>query len=243
MWPESWADSALARALCGILFASPCTICEADDGPFCESCRNEMTDCGTQCPRCALTVGPYADRSRGCSKCRGVAQGFDEAIALGPYQGPIRDLCLRLKSVHHAWLARWATDMLMDVHGDRLRSIQAEMLIPVPLHWRRRLKRGYNQSCEIADQLARRLKVPVRNRLRRLESTQKLAGLTKTERAQEMRDVFQAVRRHDLEGKTVILVDDVLTTGATCGACARVLKKAGAKRVVAVVLARAEGRA
>src|SRR5882762_1951906 len=114
MWPARWAESALARGLGHLLFSAPCAICGTDEGPLCQDCAGEMRDCGSQCPRCALAAGPWADLERGCSECRGRSQGFDEAVALGPYQGPIRDLCLRLKNVNNAWLSRWASDLMMD---------------------------------------------------------------------------------------------------------------------------------
>ena len=115
--------------------------------------------------------------------------------------------------------------------------------MPVPLHWRRRLERGYNQAEALADALARRLGLRSARPLRRVKATAILAGAGRTERLERLRGAFRARRARPLDGRTVLLVDDILTTGATCGSAARALKKAGAARVVAVVVARAEGRA
>lgn len=233
-----------AKELGALLFASPCLICEGEDGPICSGCRDELIEANVaQCPRCALSVGPYSDIREGCSECRGRRLGFDSAYALGPYQGPIRALCLKLKSTSGAWIARHLIDVLWDARGEKLRAEGAGVVVAVPLHWRRHLRRGYNQSEVLAEALAKRLGLRVIAPLRRVASTPKLYDRGREERASLMRGAFLARRGADVKGRTVILVDDILTTGATCGAAARALKAAGASRVVAVVVARAEGRA
>jgi predicted amidophosphoribosyltransferase len=118
------------------------------------------------------------------------------------------------------------------------------VVVPVPLHWRRFLARRYNQSEELAYGLARRLGLETGNVLRRVTHTPILARRGRVERAKLLRGVFQVRARRSglVRGRTVLLVDDVLTTGATSGAAARALKRAGAARVVAVVVGRAEGR-
>jgi ComF family protein len=117
-------------------------------------------------------------------------------------------------------------------------------VVPIPLHWRRWWARGYNQSDELADALASRLGLRTVRPLRRVRATPKLAGMGRVERARNLRGAFQIRRPWSgrLAGRTILLIDDVLTSGATCGAAARTLKRAGAARVVAVVVGRAEGR-
>jgi ComF family protein len=226
-----------------LVFDAPCDVCGQEDGPICSACREEMLDAsGPSCPRCAMPVGPFANLDGGCSDCRGRRTGFDEAIALGPYAGPIRHLCLRMKRREGRWAARWGADLLREARGDRLRASGADVITAVPLHWWRQLRRGYNQSGALAEALAARLDLPLVGSLLRSRWTPKLADLPRTRRAALLRGAFRAVMGADLEGKTVMLVDDILTTGATCGASARALKAAGAARVVVVVLARAEGR-
>jgi predicted amidophosphoribosyltransferase len=116
-------------------------------------------------------------------------------------------------------------------------------VVPIPLHWRRHWHRGYNQAEEVARGVARRLALRLSRRtLLRSVATPLLAELGPSARAEAMRGAFR-VRRgmvSGLRGRTVVLVDDVLTTGATCGEAARALKRGGAARVIAVVLARAE---
>jgi ComF family protein len=189
-----------------------------------------------------MPVGPWADRRGGCSECRGRSLGFDAAIALGPYQGPIRDLCLRLKREANAWLAPWLAELLVEARPEVGREDGDPRVVPVPLHWRRQWERGYNQADELARGLSRRLGLRKVHALRRVVATPVLARAGRTERARVMRQAFAPRRPSSIAGRTVLLVDDILTTGATCGAAARALKRAGAKRVVAVVIARAEGR-
>ena len=116
------------------------------------------------------------------------------------------------------------------------------LVVPVPLHWKRRWRRGYNQAEALAQGVARQLGLRQAEGLRRVKNSVVLAGLGRVERAKELRKAFQVRGSVDLSGRTVFLVDDILTTGATCGEAARALKKAGAERVVAVVIGRADGR-
>ena len=138
-----------------------------------------------------LPVGPWARRDGGCSACRGESLGFDAAIALGPYQGPIRQLCLLLKDERNAWLARWLVDLLVEARAEVARLPQDAWVVPVPLHWRRHWQRGYNQSDELARRLAKRLALRRVGALRRVVATDPLARLGRVERAQVMRDAFR----------------------------------------------------
>ncbi len=184
-----------------------------------------------------MPIGPWENVEGGCAWCRGKRLGFDSAVALGPYQGPIRHVCLAMKRSSGSWLGRWAADLLIEARGDVLRAVGASAVVPIPLHWSRHLTRRHNQADVLADRLAERLGLPSLRPLRRAYRTPKLAGMSRTERAARMKDAFRA--REEVRGRTVLLVDDILTSGATCGSAARALKKAGAKRVVAVVLGRA----
>ena len=240
-----------------VAFPVDCAVCEAGPvpEPICEDCRAELLGAaGSACPRCAEPVGPYGlaavEAFGGCSACRGRRLGFDSAYALGPYEGPIRHLCLRLKHARDAWLGRWLADLVYEARGAAiLESIGtidkscAPLVVPIPLHWTRRVSRRGNQAEELADRLARRLGLKMARGLRRVRPTRKLAGRGRVERAREVRGAFRVARPGRIAGRVILLVDDILTTGATCGAAARALKRAGAARVLVVVVARAGGRA
>ena len=231
----------LARVFRDAIFPTECQICGCFDGPFCPDCREELLDQGlTCCPRCASSLGPFENLKDGCSACRGRRLGFDGATALGPYQGPIRRLCLMLKKERNAWLARRLADLLIDARGLVLRAQGADYVVAVPLHWRRRWSRGFDQATELGKAVAQRLGLSFAKPLSRVEDTAPLAGVGREERFRRLRSAFRIRRGIELRGKTVLLVDDILTTGATCGAAARELKRAGARRVFVAVVGRAD---
>jgi ComF family protein len=241
---KRWLDQS-RLAFDELVFPWECQVCgEAALGsPFCEACRRLLLEAASApaCERCAMPLGPWADRRGGCSECRGRSLGFDAAIALGPYEGPIRDLCIRLKRERNAWLAPWLADLLVEARPGLATVSEGAWVAPVPLHWRRQWTRGYNQADALARRLARRLSLRLVQPLRRAVATAKLAHVGRVERAEQMRGAFQTRRLVSLQGRTVLLVDDILTTGATCGAAARALKRQGAAKVVAVVIGRAQG--
>jgi ComF family protein len=122
----------------------------------------------------------------------------------------------------------------------RLRAIQAEAIVPVPLHWWRRWQRGYNQSEALADALATHLGIPCqRGWLRRIRLTLQQTQQTPHARRRNVRGAFRASNDCALRGRSILLVDDVLTTGSTASEAARALRKAGAAQVTVAVLARA----
>lgn len=242
----------IGRAGHGLLFPLVCPVCDNDvpagGSPFCLPCQAELIEAGgAACPRCAMPVGPFSHVTKGCIECRGKPLGFDAAVALGPYSGPIRQNCLALKRQTHAWLARWLADLIVAGRADAIRGALGPrsgdaVVVPIPLHWRKRFRRGYNQAEALAEGIARGLRLPLRQPLRRLVDTPALALAGRTERARRMKKAFRARRGVRLDGRPVVLVDDILTSGATAGAAARALRQAGAGRVVVVVLGRAEGR-
>lgn len=226
-----------------------CALCDAAPpglrSPFCEPCRAELLTLAARnramsCRRCALPAGPFADLAGGCSECRGKPLGFDAALALGPHEEPWRGLCLKLKSHRGAWLAPWLGELLVEARSADLAALQTAgaWVAPVPQHWLRRLQRGYNQAEALARAVAQPLGMSTRRALRRVKPTHHLVGLGPKDRAGAIRGAFVPRRGASLRGATVLLIDDVLTTGATLGEAARALKRAGARRVVAAVLTR-----
>lgn len=233
------------EAVGALVYPWDCILCggDAEDTPFCNVCRAQLVAPQHHvCPRCAMPVGPWANVVDGCSECRGRSLGFDRAIALGSYEGPVRELCLLLKHEPYAWLAPWLVAVLVSARPELHNESRDALVAPIPLHWRRHWERGYNQADALARGLAQALSVPFRQLLRRPVSTPPLALLGRTERTRLLRGAFQARAGSLVQGRTVLLVDDILTSGATSGAAARALKQAGAVRVVVVVIARAEGK-
>jgi ComF family protein len=146
---------------------------------------------------------------------------------------------LRLKHERDAWLAPWLSDLLAESRRKELALLPRDTwIVPVPLHWWRHLLRGYNQAEALAKGLSRSLGFRFCQPLRRIKATDRLAHKTASDRMDAMQQAFRSQCNLGLSGRTILLVDDILTTGATCGAAARVLKQAGARRVIVAVVAR-----
>jgi len=186
-----------------------------------------------------MTIGPHTDVSKGCSWCRGESLGFEQAIRLGPYEGKLRDAVLQMKTSHGEGLAEMLGRFFWEKNCGRLNAIKVDIVVPVPLHWRRRWARGYNQSAALGRELAQALGVPFTpNLLRRVRHTPQQSQPSASARKENVRGAFEIQRRASFGSKIVLLVDDVLTTGSTAGEAARTLRAAGAKEVVVAVLAR-----
>jgi len=169
--------------------------------------------------------------------CRSGRRGFDEAFCYGAYEGTLRKLIHLFKYQGMRGLARPLGGLLA---GAVPRDRQFDAVAAVPLHWRRRWQRGFNQSELLGRAFARRRGIPVLCLLRRGTATRVQAGLSNAQRRENVAGAFVARRR--VPGMRILLVDDVMTTGATVGACARALKKAGARSVSVLTLARVDRR-
>ncbi|MBN9117796.1 MAG: ComF family protein [Planctomycetes bacterium] len=236
-----------ARHVVQLLYPSACLICEArgsDATSFrhgvCNDChRSVTTDPFPACPWCAQTVGPHTDTSGGCAECRGVSLGFDAAVRLGPYAEKLRDAVLRTKVLAGEGLADLLGRTFAEARGAAIRAAGAELVVPVPLHWWRKWQRGYNQSEAVGRELAAGLGAAFApNLLRRVRWTPQQSQPTREARRENVRGAFRLSRGARIGGKTVLIVDDVMTTGSTLGEAARTLRAGGAGRVVVAVLAR-----
>jgi ComF family protein len=163
--------------------------------------------------------------------------GFDGAWSYGFYEGALRKLIHVYKYQGVETLARPLADFLVAALPD---DQPIDWIVPVPMHWWRKWKRGYNQSDLLAQELSRRTGIPVVNALRRVRRTPPQAGLSNHERRLNLRAAFSVTRSP--RARHVLLIDDVLTTGATASACGSVLKKAGAAGVNVLTLARVDRR-
>jgi ComF family protein len=192
---------------------------------FCAACRTPF-------------LNPFPlDESGRCALCRAGLTGFDEAYSYGSYEGTLRKLIHVFKYERVQPLKRPLGEFLARALPlDR----QFDLVVPMPLHWIRRWQRGFNQAELLARQVARRWGVPVRNVVRRKRATTPQAGLTNAKRRANVRGVFKV--KSSLKGLRVLLVDDVMTTGASASACARALKRAGAAHVTLLALARTDRR-
>ncbi len=194
---------------------------------------------GAVCDRCGRPLGAELDEGATCAACVARPPRWDRARGAFVYEAASRRLVLDLKrsgrrdglGTFSGWMAQ-AGRTLLD---------EADLIVPVPLHYTRLASRGFNQSGWLAEALSRRTRVPVAvDALKRIRRTPTQGGLSARARRRNMAGAFvlRPQRAGLVQGKRVLLVDDVLTTGATLSACTRALKRAGARHVDVLVLAR-----
>lgn len=235
----------LGRGAQDVLFPRTCGGCGAalapphgDASEFCRGCHDELPwIAAPSCPKCGAPTALESDDGR-CVHCRGDSLRFDQAVAVGVYDGLLRRLILSAKQPSGEGLSA----VLGRLAARRLRGVGlegADAVTCVPMHWRRRLVRQHNSAEVMADALARELGLRFRPRLLAWRRpAQKQAELSQTDRRRNVRGALRPGRRVALAGARVLLVDDVLTTGATASEAARALREAGAGSVVAVAAAR-----
>jgi ComF family protein len=169
-----------------------------------------------------------------CPRCRRTAHQITVARAVGAYDGILRAIVHALKYDGRRSLARPLAALMRERGAAVLAG--ADAVVPVPLHRARRRQRGFNQAAD----LARELGLPLNHALRRARATTPQAALPAAQRHRNVRDAFSPTRTlEQLGGLTVVLVDDVRTTGATLEACALVLRRHGVREVRALTAARA----
>lgn len=237
--------SELVRGALGWAFPAACLACDSPEGAnplrhgLCAACFDAITtDAHASCPRCAQTVGPHAHTADGCSECRPQSLAFERAFRLGEYDGRLHDAVLRLKYESGEGLADCLGRAFAECRGADLRAANVDLVVPVPLHWWRRWQRGYNQSEAVARELAAGIGVPFERALRRARWTPQQLQPSREARRANVKGAFLVRKGATVAGKSLLLVDDVMTTGSTLHECARVLKSAGAARVSIAVLAR-----
>jgi len=225
-----------------LLWPAVCTNCGKgtceSDGELCKDCWGKLLAFTTAdyCPQCGRDVSKYAILDGACPDCQGKDIHFDKIARGGSYGGSLQEIILAFKK---------GRTELNDVLGLLIDSAlqgssfygRIDLFIPVPLHWSRRLARGYNQSLL----LAKKLKHPSAQTctdLVRIRRTRPQPSLTTASgRAANVADAFAVRRGHGFKDRRICLVDDVKTTGATLNECAKTLKQAGAAEVFALVAA------
>ncbi len=191
-----------------------------------------------QCRAPFRSSAPLDEEGR-CGLCRRGVLGFDAAYSFGFHEDTLRELIHLFKYGRIETLSK-PLGRLLALALPRDRAF--DVIVPMPLHWRKRWQRGFNQSELLAREIGRRSNVPVKNELRRVRFTSAQAGLTNAKRRLNVSGAFRSRKKNSLAGKRVLLVDDVMTTGASAAACARALKLAGAGQVTVLTLARVDRR-
>jgi len=239
------------------LFRPQCAACAApvaEGAPLCGACAGTLLELGPACPRCAEPL-VVAGASAGaiCGRCREAPPPLERIAAPWRFGGELASAIRRLKFAGRAHVARdlaplWAPLVAAAVEEARAAAIEeagaaaggAAIVVPVPLHWRRRLARGYDHAWLLASHAcaAAGLPPPV-PALRRTRAAPPQSKLPAAERRANLRGAFAVRLAGAVAGRGVVLVDDVVTTGATLAAAAAPLRAAGAAAVLGVALARA----
>jgi len=234
-----------AAGLADLLLPEVCNGCGGADvsaDALCTECNIRLLELVSlpYCPRCGSTLGPNVPvREDGCAGCPTVLPPLGRVFRLGPYADPLRRAIHGMKYHRRFALRRRLAELLAGA-VQAAGSDSFDVVVPVPMHWWRRLRRGVDHAGQLANDLARGLDLPAAPLLRRIRNTPLQTNLSRTQRLRNVKGAFQVADRPAAEGANVLLVDDVTTTGATAGEAARTLRAGGASRVSLAVIAKSE---
>ena len=245
MWtPGSIRRTCLLAEILDFIWPRTCEVCgRPADRPgrhVCSDCINRLPFAPTQgcCRRC----GRAAERLDGeylCTDCKATKPSYDRAASALQFDGDARIAILDFKFRRHFWLRDDLTDWLEAVVRARFKVGEVELVLPMPSTLWHRIDRGYNQCAYLAKSLAKRLKKPYADSiLRRRGNPRRQGGLDEEARRENVVGTFEVRKTNAVLGKTVLVVDDIMTTGSTFSECAAELKRAGAVRVWCATVAR-----
>jgi len=229
-------DAPFSDAVLNLLFPLACILCSAsvlkrEWGPVCPACWSQMKPLRPPyCPQCGLPESPAENIGGRCSACRLQEYAFDFARSAYIFNDPLREVIHHLKYADRISLARPLGTALR--HCIDREGFQGSVVVPVPLHRRRERQRGFNQAELLAERLGRRLDARI---LRRRKNTPSQTGLSRSQRTLNLSGAFEVCGP---VAENIIVVDDVFTTGSTLHEISKVLKRAGAKRVEVLTVAR-----
>ncbi|MBJ7258223.1 MAG: ComF family protein [Chthoniobacterales bacterium] len=234
---------ALLDSLGSLLYPRHCAVCDAPVAAgrrLCAPCRRSRTRLeGPRCAICSQPFGGALEPGFRCMNCGDRELHFDFATSAYRSRGVVRELIHRFKYNKQLHSRHLLGRMLGEGFRDaRVRALGIHGIVPVPLHPAREREREFNQAAVLASVAAARLRLPVIDCLMRVRYTVTQTHFHREERFENLEDAFALRRGADLRSMNLALVDDVLTTGSTADACARVLKEAGASAVVVITVAR-----
>jgi len=239
-------------SLASILFPAPCAICgqtliTASRVPVCTPCLDELERipdpmcacCGRPLVAAAGQANTTTRVELRCRLCRTGFYAFDRARSFAVYNSELSEAILLLKYEQVTSLADWFGARLAEIALEAAPEWRADVVVPVPLHSDRRRERGYNQAELIAKPVARRLKLRLdANLLVRTKPRPPQLVLSRAEHWKSVRGAYATREGMKIDNLRVLLLDDVLTTGATLDACSRALKRAGASAVFGLTVGR-----
>ncbi len=243
-----WLES-LAGAVASVLFPSGCRLCEAlltraDRLPVCDACLESFRKIPVEiCDRCGqpwTEGGDVGGDESFCRECQERGFAFDAARSFGVYEGALARAIVLMKYERIEPLGAWFAKRLLEASRRIPSKFAADMIVPVPLHRTRQRERGFNQVDLLGRPLARKLGLPYRPvLLKRSRARPEKHLLHFEERWEAVRGAFVIREGDRVDNLQILLLDDVMTSGATLDACSRALREAGAKSVAGLTIARA----
>lgn len=240
---EWWRRSHVA-ALVDAVLPPACALCGGGDlvvgSPLCVRCGDWVDESAARayCPRCGKSLVPFGESVPVCDGCERMRFAFDSVTRVGAYTGGLRALLTAFKFKGREELDAYFVERLARVIARLAVYDDLDALVAVPTCWRHRLVRAFHPATAMAKPLARRSGIPLAPLLVRSGGPHQI-GLSFTARHANVRGRFRMARGCSAPGAKILLLDDVMTTGATANECARVLKKAGADEVHVAIIARA----
>ena len=237
---QNWFDAAL-----GLVYPEVCQLCKNEtaagrDGLVCRKCWSRVRFIRPPfCDRCGLPFEGDLTTQFTCTNCENLELHFSSARSAVVAKTVVLEAIHRFKYSHARWFEPFLADLLVREAAPELKSGNWDFVVPVPLHPLKLREREFNQAAVLAAHLSRATEIPLaENILRRILATATQTLLTREKRAANMEDAFAVRSGTRLEGRRIVLVDDVFTTGATTNASAKALRAAGASEVCVWTVAR-----
>ncbi len=237
----------ISFGLLDIFYPRHCFACnkslhEEKNTYICGSCLEILRKTEVKrCSKCGLKLGPgITSSNKGCPECKNASLRFEKSFFVSDNTEPIRTLIHQFKYKKQICLATPLGSLLTNLlHQETICEI--DLVVPVPLHWKKKQERGFNQSELMAKKICKKLSIPIStNNLYRIKNTLSQTQLSHLQRQKNVKGAFNVKNPEKFFQKNILLVDDVLTTGMTASECAKSLENIGTNKVFLIALARSK---
>lgn len=232
------------RTLIRILYPASCALCQTslliDEFHLCLLCKTRIPVLKDPlCLRCARPLAPFGTRNSVCSSCHSERPYFDRGFSLVEYHDSVKEIFHQIKFGKKIWLLSIFSELLNEAKPFNVSNY--DMLIPIPLELSRERQRGFNQALEIAQVIKKTYEtkpLEISKAIKKIKKTVPQSQLGRNKRLGNLTNAFRLKKTCNVRGKSVLLIDDIFTTGSTINECARLLKNQGAERVDFFTIAR-----
>lgn len=234
----------LYEKILSILYPRRCPVCDkivnVHEGKICSECRKKVPFIKE--PRCRKCSKPLSRKEEEyCYDCRKTTHIYKRGIALVEHKGPVRKSIYKIKYNNKREYLDFYSEEIIKHYGHVIKKWNPDAIIPVPLHKKREIKRGYNQAALLAKKIGAAISVPVyEDILLRIRNTTPQKALSEKDRKKNVEKAFH-IRENKVKLNRVIIVDDIYTTGSTIDACAKCLKSAGAEDIYFITISIGDG--